>query len=623
MALSSKLEKIISNVLAFSWLPELLAGLAGILYLIQSLGFAYTQWSVLDEGNYIYKGWLFVTGQYTIYQDYGPLSNHMPFSYLIFGYVQLLFGPGLRTVRYFMVFVGCLFLLGMWFASKRLAGRWAAAAGLCFVALNPFAISVYSVAITEGLIACVLAWMLYFILGKNRSSQELFVGSFLAVLLALIRENMILLLPFVLIYMFWEHGKKALLIFLGVGGCLFLLVNILYWPGILQVWQRWIPKAFLPLFEASMYHGGGTFLWSTQSSLTQKFAIIFTSVRANFMAVFGLIVALLSWPKDGFKDRSQFRVVVFLSTMFVALYAAHAWASLEKGYCSFCLVNYLTFFSPIGLLLYFAFLPGITNRQPVWPAWLAGSALLLLIAGMSYSTYGSFGQILASIGLPRINNFQIQPGSVELWRMLANKFNFTLQFSRMALPIVAGFVIGIVVLGVGYVLTKIGTKNQVLSKPVYSFILVTVLTGLAFSPTTVFGGIDPNSRCEKDILAGYEQVGAELAQRIPVGSRVYWAGDTSPTVLLYLPGVKIYPPQLNAIYSFVLHGDTENLLRYGFWNEELQQEWLSEADIILIRAGDFASLKGSLSPTVFDESQSTAPTFPCVAETSIRIFRRK
>lgn len=623
MALSLSLKKIGANILAFPWLPELLAGVAGILYFVQSVGFAYTQWSVLDEGNYIYKGWLFVTGQYTIYQDYGPLANHMPFSYLIFGYVQLLFGPGLRTTRYFMIFVGCLFLLGMWLASKRLAGRWAAAAGVWFLAIDPFPISGYSVGITEGLIACIITWMLYFVLGEGRSLQELIAGSLLAVLLVLIRENMILVLPFVFLYIFWEHGKKAAFIHLGIVAFAVLLFHIIYWPGIIQVWQRWIPQFLRPYFGALIYQGGGTFIWSVQPSFSQKVAIVFTSINASFIAVFSAILVLLSWPRDGFENRHQFRMVVFLLATFLVLYLSHAWASLEKGYCSFCLVNYVTFFSPIGLLLLFAYLPGIRDRRPWLPGWLAGAAILLLVTGMGYSTYGGYGQLLTTVQVPRVSGFSIQAGTVELWRVLANKFGLTFQFLRMALPTSAGFLAGIFILGIGYALAKAGRKDRFLSNLVYAFVSVTLLAGVLLSPTTVLGGVDPASRCQKDILAGYEQIGAQLAARIPPGSQVYWDGDPSPAALLYVPGIKIYPPQLNALYSFISQGDTQTLTRYGFWNEDLDREWLSQADIVLVRSSDFASLKASLSPQIFAELEPTAPAFPCADETRIRIFKRK
>jgi hypothetical protein len=623
MKFSSRANQIISSIFAFPWLPELLAGFAGVLYLAQSVWFAHTQWSVLDEGNYIYKGWLFVTGQYVIYQDYGPLTNHMPLAYLIFGYVQLIFGPGLRTVRYFAIFTGCLFLLGMWLVSRRLAGRWAAAACVLFLALNPFPISLYSVAITQILVGCILAWMLYFILGEDRSRKELVVGALLAGILVLVRENMILILPFLFLYIFWEHGKKTGFIFLSVCASLLLFVHILYWPGIMAAWDRWIPKALLPFFSPWAYDGGGTFVWSSQSSFSQKLLVIFISIKANFLVIFGAIAVWLSWPRGGFKNRSQFRAVLFLSVVFVAMYLAHAWASIGKDYCAFCLINYVAFFLPIGLVLFFSFLPGVEERQPILSAWVAGGLIFLLMMGIGYNSHNSFGQSLASLNIPRMSNFSFQPGTVELWQVLANKFNFSFQFVRILLPTLAGLLVGIFILVISYGVVKWARKGSLISNPVYALISVTMLMGIMLSPTFLLGGMDSQAECRQDIIASYEQIGSELAERIPLGARVYWRGDSSPTALLYVPDIKIYPPQLNAIYSFILNSDTQEALRHGYWNEELNQKWLSEADVILVRDSDFMSMSRFLSPEVFDELKSTPPAFPCAPETSIRIFKRK
>jgi hypothetical protein len=391
----------------------------------------------------------------------------------------------------------------------------------------------------------------------------------------------------------------------------------------MAAWDRWIPKAVQPFFSAWVYQGGGTFAWSSESSIYQKILIVFASIQVNFLPIFGAIAIWLSWPKEGFKDRHQFRTVLFLSIVFVGLYLAHAWASLGKDYCPFCLINYVTFFSPVGILCFFAFLPGAKERRPLLPAWLVGGVIMLLIAVLGYNNYDRFGQPLASINIPRISNFSLQPGTVELWRMLANKFGFSFQFVRMLLPTLAGFLLGALVLGIGYGVAKWSGKSSLLSNPVYALVSVVMVMGILLSPTLLLGGMDPKAECRQNILTSYEKIGTELAQRIPPGSQIYWRGDVSPTALLYVPGIKIYPPQLNAIYSLVLNSDTTQALRHGYWNEELRQKWLSEADIVLVRDSEFMSLSKFLSPEAFDELEATAPAFPCAPETRIRIFKRK
>ena len=88
------MASLIKRIAAVPWLAEVITLLGGILFLSQAIKFASTQISILDEGAYLYKGYLFATGQTTPFQDYGAWGNHMPFSFLIPGYVQAIFGPG-------------------------------------------------------------------------------------------------------------------------------------------------------------------------------------------------------------------------------------------------------------------------------------------------------------------------------------------------------------------------------------------------------------------------------------------------------------------------------------------------------------------------------------------------
>ena len=77
--------------------------LGGILALIQLYVYSRTQVSVLDEGAYLYKGFLFLRGDYSLYQDFGPWSNHMPLSFLVPGFVQYTLGPGIAVGPSFVV----------------------------------------------------------------------------------------------------------------------------------------------------------------------------------------------------------------------------------------------------------------------------------------------------------------------------------------------------------------------------------------------------------------------------------------------------------------------------------------------------------------------------------------
>ena len=67
-------------------LAGVLALLGACVYAIQSYIYAFRLTSMLDEGAYLYKGYLFVSGLYRPFQDFGPWTNKAPLAFLIPGY---------------------------------------------------------------------------------------------------------------------------------------------------------------------------------------------------------------------------------------------------------------------------------------------------------------------------------------------------------------------------------------------------------------------------------------------------------------------------------------------------------------------------------------------------------
>ena len=54
-----------------------------------------------------------------------------PLAFFIPGYIELIFGPGLRTGRYLAIFLGALTLLGVWVAALRIShNKWLAVAAV-------------------------------------------------------------------------------------------------------------------------------------------------------------------------------------------------------------------------------------------------------------------------------------------------------------------------------------------------------------------------------------------------------------------------------------------------------------------------------------------------------------
>ena len=80
----------------FSLLITIVTLVGVFLYVGRSLSVAHSALSNGDEGTYLFKGYYFARGDYQLFHDYGFWTNKAPLAFLIPGYIQLWFGPGLR-----------------------------------------------------------------------------------------------------------------------------------------------------------------------------------------------------------------------------------------------------------------------------------------------------------------------------------------------------------------------------------------------------------------------------------------------------------------------------------------------------------------------------------------------
>ncbi len=150
-----------------------------------------------------------------------------------------------------------------------------------------------------------------------------------------------------------------------------------------------------------------------------------------------------------------------------------------------------------------------------------------------------------------------------------------------------------------------------------------LILGLLLSPTRVLGKGNDFFDCDgSNVLASYERVGEYLRGIIPPGSQVYWDGRID-AIFLYLPDVKIYPPQLNHSHSYFVGGDTDTLLRAGLWNDVLAKKWLAEADYVLIESG----LKQDwvmeiLNTDKYEKLKASPKAEKCRWQSSILVYKR-
>ncbi len=593
------------------WLAEGLAFFGGLVYLFQSWIYAHTQASVLDEGAYLVKGFLFATGQFSPFQEYGPNTNHMPLSFLIPGYIQAWFGPGLRVGRYFSIALGILMLLGLWIVVRRLSGSWWAVIVVWAVSLNPALLKIYSKATSQVLIAFMLVWVLVLTLGKKQRLWQLILGVVLAGAMILTRINMTPVLPLLLIYIFWERGRVYGVLTSAVGLITVVILHALFWPGVLHLWSHFLPSPIAQLLSpwTPSFSIDAINAWDPAITMESRMLSFWYGVRAHFVSLVGAAGTFLLWPgRRAWKTTGNFRIAVFLSFLFFIEFAAHFWASLMHNYCVFCFTPYLSFFSLLGLPLAALFIS--SGSLSASRSRILGIVFFTLIitTGVGYGIKKDLGIELLNLQVPRIEDFHLLPGTVELWGIFANKFGWSYDLLTRLLPAVAGLVGGVLILWGAFVLVRVLVRKNLLSNNYFGLIsfYLLLLVGLVLSPTKLLGGGDKLDiyDCGVDVLSSYELAGEYLAEKIPGGSSIFWQGGRSAVPLLYLPDAEIYHAQLNGMYTYFSSGDDEILLKYGYWNNSLAQKWYSQADIILVKEREYEEIDGfevlSITPPIVD-----------------------
>jgi hypothetical protein len=563
----------IKTLLSRSWIPQAVSFTGGLMFFYRIWLYANRLPSGIDEGMYLYKGYLFAIGRFTPFQDYGPWTDHLPLSFLIPGYVQRLFGPGIRTGRYYAVALGILFILALWIVARRLGGQWWAAGAVWVYALNPALTQIYSAAASQILIATLLMWSLVFALGPDRPLWQLSIGTLLASFAFLSRINMLPVFVFLIIYIFYQYGSRSALVCTLVGGAAVLIIHVMYWPEILKMWAVVLPKSIFPFLAPWEGPSGVEKVYEPDFFFIHRLNSLMIALRYHFISFCGLIAAWLAWPKfRNSAKKPQMRIYLFLVSLYSILLASHFLASIVLDYCVFCFPNYMAFFGAIGVLLLIQAGPYIPASQPIVRNIILIELLWLMVDGIMLGARGDVSNWVLST-LETMENFSI---------LKVTKANLVRSLFFLAV------VVPPLVLAAAYflrkMLAKLGQRPN-LNFSLSSFILLVIL-GLVLSPTKVVAGGTEVNICSGDLISTYEEMGRHLNDTLEQDGAIFW-NVYNPIPLLYTDNALVFPSQLSGAYSRRSGGDPEALAKYGFWNEELAQEWMEQAEYYITdKAGE-------------------------------------
>ena len=603
-------------------IAELIALLGGILYLVLAYRNALIRATFLDEGLYLYKGWQFVSGKYQLFADYGPWTNQMPLSYLIPGFIQVLFGAGLRTGRYFAIFLSLLMLLALWLVTRRLAGRWWAAGVVWVIALNIASIKVYTLAISEGLVACMFAWVLFFILGDNRPTWQIISGSFLATAILLVRINLAPVAALVVLFIFWQHGARKGWIALLTAGLVFVISHALFWPGILKLWAAWLPSSLTPFLNTWRISNIAD-KWVTSAALPDLFERIlyfFLSFRLHLLSLGGALVVWLLWPgsSKNWKTLSQYRTAVFLSVTLLLLLVMHMVAAFSLGFCISCVLLYITFFDFLGLLLLAQSFSALKRTLPTWRAVLAMVVFLGMGLGIVFSEYGEITRPYLQ-AVSRWIDWDLE--DLFLWPILQKYGLSDYNIYQIRASFFVGSLVLVFIFFSAFFVTVIVDRY----KPKwlgFSFVLLILcmIVGFIFSSSKYFSGGNDFFYCGGDMLQSYEKSGQVLQALVPKGSKVFWVGRI-PAVLLYLPDIELFPPQLNHFHNLRTGDDDQELVRFGLWSKSLGRQWLAESDVALVEEQWLDGwVEDAIAASGFQEIKPPYRVEPCRKSSKIHVY---
>lgn len=592
-------------------------------YLAQAFVYAHQLPSRVDEGSFLIKGYYYVTGVYQPFQEYGPWTNNMPLAYYIPGLAQALVGPGLRTGRYFAIFLSLLMLLALWLLARRLKGKWWALAILVWFALNPALIQIYVQAVSQVIAACLLAWSLFFIIGEGRSLRDIALGALFASLAILTRQNMIFLLPFVVIYAWHLHSRRAGLLALLCAGLPLVLMHAIFYPHILTLWSAWLPGFIKDAFGLRLA-GGGTQSWAPVVTLLTRVTSFFTTVRYYFIPLLGVTLCLLFLPiKKAWESAHERLSVLYLGAFFMVMFLMHAWASLSKNYCVYCFPNYLAFFLPPGLALAVIGLANLGALKPKLSGWWAALLLFIMLPGTFLGSLETVGRWVMGLAAPRLKGGQVLPGSIELWKLFSNRFGFSYDELLPWIATACGMAVAALLWALVRSFYLLARKHRALQ---WGNLLVSglVILALALMPTPLLARAPQENTCGGDVIAAYEAVGAHLDKLIPAGSSVYWAAGSVVTPLLYIPDARTYPPLLNGVYSKRVGGERDLLEKAGYYNNDSVKAWRASADFIINSNRNMVGTwKEFLLPEDFDEYKRSPALDPCNPQSFLRVFKAK
>jgi hypothetical protein len=353
----------------------------------------------------------------------------------------------------------------------------------------------------------------------------------------------------------------------------------------------------------------------------------------------GAVITWLLWPdRKQWEKQAHYRSAVFLSVTFVVMFLAHSWASLGQNYCVLCLPIYTAFFQILGIFLIVVSWKHWKKKVRFANQILIIVFIIVIFIGIAYSLNETLdvqpNETIQSVLLLAQNTSQFPTGlKGQVLHIISNIFVIqnerdVVSLSKRLSLSLYGAVAGLLFLLLTGMLLQIQKRLSKYSASFSSLALHSfLLLGLILLPSNLLSN-NNSFQCREDQISNFENLGDELAYKIPNDSQIYWLGY-SPSLLLYLPSVKIFPPQLNGYNTFSTAANSKELFREGRWNNDLAELWASEATHLILtqlvyESADLVVKKYVKAGFYREISLDTTSFYTCdeTDQLEIRLFKR-
>lgn len=558
-----------------------------LLFTAKSIEFSLTLSPNMDEGAYLFQGLSYARGTYQFLQPYGFFTGKIYLSYFIWGWIQLLFGPGLTSPRLFTILLNLLSISGIYLTVRKISPLWAQSILFWSIAINFSLIKILSIANSQVIIFFLMVWILYFFLSFEKETPGVIIGTILLGLMIFTRENMIFFVFPALAYIFWEKGRKKGFISLFVFIFIFVAGNALFYPQILKLWMAFVPKLFRSIGTEEIV---GISASRYQSTFSTKFQSVMNSMRMFSIEYFGILGSLFILFKNFSKSfLSSQKKLIFLLISYVILFLTHFLAAVGLSYCPYCLSSYSVFFIPIGFIILMLFLNLQSNNYfPLSHQVLVFTFnLFLFIICLSYSNI--IGNYFFRFPIPIFHGVEL-PTFIPIGNLFINKLNLPNQIIRQIISTFVG-IVSILLITIFSILLNYFRPTHFFHRKLLLLLFIFCLLGIRILPI-----LKIDNYCRENTITGYEKLGKKISQIIPENSTIYIEGPKTAIALLYLKQINIFPPQINGTYSFSKKLEDDNLLSNGKWNSNLKSNWLNTANVLILEKEAKEIFENSYNP---------------------------